>query len=72
MVTAQLNRKFVLDQMHEAIATISRVADGVEAEESEGLCTGQLVHSIDTFAVRGGASGSHERCLYCRQCWSSH
>ena len=71
MVTAQLNRKFVLDQMHEAISIISQVADGEEAEEAQ-THTGQLVHNMSTFTVRGGASGSRERHLYCRQCWSSH
>ena len=52
MTTAQMNRKFVLDQMHEAIATISRVADGEEVEDPEAH-SGQLTHDIDTFAVRG-------------------
>ena len=71
MVTAQLNRKFVLDQMHEAIAIVSRVADGEEAEEAQ-THTGQLIHNMSTFTVRGGASGSHESHVYCRQFWSSH
>jgi len=59
MVTAQLNRKFVLDQMQEAIAVISQVADGEDAEEPHSH-TGQLAHDISTFTVRGGASRSHE------------
>lgn len=54
MITAQLNRKFVLDQMHEAIAVISKVADGEETEGSQ-THTGQLVHNISTFMVRGVA-----------------
>ena len=54
MVTAQMNRKFVLDQMHEAIEVISQVADGEEAEEPHAH-TGQLAHDISTFTVRGGA-----------------
>lgn len=50
MVTAQLNRKFVLDQMHEAIGIISRVADGEEVEDPKEH-SGQLTRDIDTFAA---------------------
>lgn len=53
MVTAQLNRKFVLDQMHEAIGVISRVADGEEVEDPKEH-SGQLTRDIDTFTVRFG------------------
>ena len=53
MTTAQMNRQFVLDQMHEAIAVISRVADGEEVEDPEATRSGQLTHDIDTFVVRG-------------------
>ena len=54
MTTAQMNRQFVLDQMHEAIAVISRVADGEEVvEDPEATRSGQLTYDIDTFAVRG-------------------
>lgn len=59
MVTAQLNRKFVLDQMYEAILVISQVAGGEDTEEPHAH-TGQLARDINTFTVRGGASRSCE------------
>ena len=72
ITTAQMNRKFVLDQMHEAIAVISQVVDGEEVEDSE-VHKGHLTHDIDTFTVRGRASGDHVIDTWCcRQCWSSH